>query len=40
MKSQRIVEGLGVIGIVPNGGFVKLDLRQGCWTLLKGRKQR
>lgn len=26
----QILKGLGVIGIVPNGGFVKLDLRQGC----------
>jgi len=25
-----IVKGLGVIGITPNGGFAKLDLRQGC----------
>ncbi len=35
-----IMKGLGVIGITPNGGFAKLDLRQGCWTPLKGRRQR
>jgi len=26
----QILKGLGVIGTVPNGGFVKLDLKQGC----------
>ncbi len=35
----QILKSLGVTGIIPNGVFVNLNLRQGCWTPLKGRKQ-